>query len=403
MTQKLTAVAVKNLKPQAGKYEVMDAGNPGFGVWVYPSGAKTYVYAYRCAGRKGRVTLNGPSLAEAREQYRDLRLLVRKGIDPQQQRAEARRQDEQELSFSQLADRYLTEYAVRKRSGTEDSRLLAYDVLPRWKQIKAKEIRRRDVQEMLKAIVDRGAGVTANRTLAVVRKVFNWGIEQDLIEASPCAGVKAPVKEVAEDRVLSDAEITVFWNNLDLSIPIHTALKLELLLAQRIGEILGLRWDELDLDHGIWTLTPERTKNETVHLVPLTAPAIELIEQMRALSAASEYVFASPRRARSGEGEQLARKPIRLDSVGTALSRALVSKGVSHFSSHDLRRTAATNISALGYTDDLIGRILNHKNRTVTGRYNRHSYLPEKREALEAWASRLDTVISVGGCTTVES
>lgn len=403
MSQKLSAVAVKNLKPGAKRYEVMDAGNPGFGVWVYPSGAKTYVYAYRCCGRKGRVTLDGPGLAEAREQYRDLRLLVRKGIDPQQQRTQARLQREQELTFGRLADRYLKEYAVRKRSGAEDSRLLNHDVLPRWKQTKAKDIRRRDVQEMLKAIVDRGARVTANRTLAVVRKVFNWGIEQDLIELSPCAGVKAPTKETSEDRVLSDAEIVTFWNELDVSMPIHVALKLELLLAQRIGEILGMRWDELDLDNGIWTLTPDRTKNETVHVVPLSARAIELIERMRAFSGPSQFVFASSRPSRSGEDETQVRKPIRVDSVGTALARSLVAAGVSHFSSHDLRRTAATHISALGYTDDLIGRILNHKDRSVTGRYNRHSYLSEKRDALEAWALRIEVLVGGAAQTSVQS
>ena len=216
----------------------MDAENLGFGVWVYPSGKKAFIYAYRCNGQKGRITLDSENLAEAREQYRELRQLVRRGINPQEQRAEERRQQEQELTFEKLSERYLAEYACQKRSGDEDARLLKYDALPRLGNLKAKDIRRRDVQEMLKAIVDRGAPTTANRTLAVTRKVFNWGIEQDLIETTPCAGVKAPSKERSSDRVLSDSEIHAFWNDLNLSVPIHNALKLELLLAQRIGEVL---------------------------------------------------------------------------------------------------------------------------------------------------------------------
>ena len=396
MTQKITAVMVKNLKPQAKKYEVMDAENPGFGVWVYPSGKKAYIYAYRSNGRKGRISLTATPLADARDEYREQRKLVRQGIEPQQQKAEARRQAEQDLTFGDLSDRYLKEYASHKRSGDQDSRLLNFDVLPRWKQIKAKDIKRRDVQEMLKAIVDRGASVTANRTLSVVRRLFTWGIEQDLVETSPCAGVKAPSKERARDRVLTNAEIKIFWNDFDLSPAIHCVLKLEVLLAQRIGEILGMRWDELDLEEKIWTLTPDRTKNETVHLVPLSDRAVALIEEMRVLSASSDYVFASTRAPRSGlDSSKEERKPIRIDSVGTALDRAIKKAGCAHFSSHDLRRTAATNISALGYTDDLIGRILNHKNRTVTARYNRHSYLPEKRTALEAWAAHLDNLTSL--------
>lgn len=394
MAEKLTAVTVRNLKPEATKKEVMDADNPGFGVWVYPSGKKAFIYAYRCNGNKGRITLTATTLAEARDEYRELRKLVRQGINPQQQKAEVRRQAEQDLTFGDLSERYLKEYATHKRSGDQDSRLLSYDVLPRWKQLKAKDIKRRDVQEMLKAIVDRGAGVTANRTLAVVRRIFNWGIEQDLVESTPCAGVKAPAKERARDRVLTNAEITTFWNDLDLSLAIHTALKLELLLAQRIGEILGMRWDELNLEENIWTLTPDRTKNETVHLVPLSDKAVDLINEMQISSGTSGYVFVSPRAPRSNPvSASEDRNPIRIDSVGTALDRAIEKAGLAHFSSHDLRRTAATNISALGYTDDLIGRILNHKNRTVTARYNRHSYLPEKREALEKWAEHLESLV----------
>lgn len=393
MAQKLTAVAAKNLKPQTKKYEVMDADNPGFGIWVYPSGKKAFFYAYRCQSRKGRITLDGPTLAEAREQYRALRSLVRKNIDPQLQRVEERRQHERDLTFCSLADRFLKEYAIHKRSGDEDKRLLNHDVLPRWKRIKAKDLRRRDVQEMLKVIVDRGSGVTANRTLAVVRKVFNWGIEQDLIETNPCLGIKAPTKERSADRVLTDPEIADFWNRFDISPCIHVALKLELLLAQRIGEILGMRWDEVDLEERLWTLTPDRTKNETVHLVPLQMQAVTMIKAMRISSGESEYVFASSRPRSSTSTDDEDRWPLRADSVSTALTRAVRRAGAAHFSSHDLRRTAATKISSLGYTDDLVGRILNHKNRTVTARYNRHSYLPEKRAALEAWAAHLERLI----------
>jgi len=399
MAQRLTAVTVRNLRPEDKKYEVMDAENPGFGVWVYPSGKKAFVYAYRCNGKKGRITLDSENLAEARDQYRELRQVVRRGIDPKAQRAEERRQQEQELTFGRLAQRYLDEHASRKRSGDEDKRLLNLDVLPRWQNLKAKDIRRRDVQEMLKAIIDRGSPIVANRVLAVTRKVFNWGIEQDLIEANPCVGIKAPAKERSADRVLSDSEIKIFWNDLQLSPQIHTALKLELLLAQRIGEILGMRWDELDFEQNIWTLSPDRTKNETVHVVPLPKQAVTLIEGMRVLSGSSEYVFASPRQSKQGNSsdesssataeDSRTRKPIRSDSVGTALSRAIQEAELDHFSSHDLRRTAATNISALGYSDELVGRILNHANHTVTARYNRHAHLAEKRAALEAWASRL--------------
>ena len=140
-------------------------------------------------------------------------------------------------------------------------------------------------------------------------------------------------------------------------------------------------------------LHPTAPRTRQCTLVPLTDPAISLIETMQVLNGSTPYVFASPRRTNSADtNAEQQRNPIRPDSVGTALTRALDDIGLGHFSSHDLRRTAATNISALGYGDDLIGRILNHKNRTVTARYNRHSYLDEKREALAKWSARLQTI-----------
>ena len=114
MAEKLTAVGLRNLRPEPKKYAVMDADNPGFGVWVYPSGAKSFIYAYRLNGRKGRITLQTPTLSAAREEYRALRALVRQGIDPQQQKVDERRQREQDLTFGRLAERYLAEYAYHK-------------------------------------------------------------------------------------------------------------------------------------------------------------------------------------------------------------------------------------------------------------------------------------------------
>ena len=81
------------------------------------------------------------------------------------------------------------------------------DIIPIWNRRKASDVKRKDVINLLDNIVERGAEIQANRTLAVIRRMFGFAIERDILEFSPCNAVKAPAKENIKDRVLSDEEI----------------------------------------------------------------------------------------------------------------------------------------------------------------------------------------------------
>ena len=387
----LTALAVKALPPKTAKYEHMDPDNPGFGVAVTPNGRKSFIYRYRIGGRGGtlrRMTLgsvDSTALKDARAAYLKSKKLVGEGIDPLEAKAEARRKEEQDLTFGALAQQYLSQYAAHKRTGAEDERILKHDVFPRWGKLKAKAIRKRDVVVLLDKIVERGASTQANRTFACVRKLFNWAAQKDLVESSPCAGVKAPSKEKTKDRVLTDDEIRTFWNLSGLSPRMKAALRLQLLLGQRIGEVVGMRWNELDTTARLWTLPAERAKNMIVHTTPLPDTALEILEEQRLLRDGNDpYVFP----ARTGKAEHL-----RTDSISTALTRAIRAAGLAHFTAHDLRRTTATRISGAGTSREVLRQILNHVDRSVTARYDRYRYDNEKREALECWAATLMNIM----------
>ena len=111
---------------------------------------------------------------------------------------------------------YLDKWAKpHKRTWQEDKRILEKDVIPAWGRRKAKNITRRDVIRLIDGIVDRGSPIVANRTLEIIRKMFNFAVEQDIIETSPCVGVRAPGKETQRDRILTESEIRNFWNVLD--------------------------------------------------------------------------------------------------------------------------------------------------------------------------------------------
>jgi site-specific recombinase XerD len=99
-----------------------------------------------------------------------------------------------------------------KRSWKEDQRMLYKDVRPSWGKRKAKNITRRNVIQLLDKIKERGSPIVANRTLACVRRMFNFAIKRGLLDSSPCIMIEAPAKENRRDRYLSTAEIKVFWH-----------------------------------------------------------------------------------------------------------------------------------------------------------------------------------------------
>jgi integrase len=329
-------------------------------------------------------------LADAHIKLAEARKLLQRGVDPGEREVQGRKAERDAETVAELAELYLKKWALpRKRSAAEDERILRKDVLPAWGRRKAKDIVRRDVIVLLDRIVDRGSPVTANRTLAVVRRMFGWALEQDIVTANPCLGVKAPGKETRRDRVLSTDEIAGLWRALEnpeipVSRPIRLALKFQLVTAQRKGEVIDAKWGEFDLDEGIWTIGANRSKNGLTHRVPLSPLALRVLEEIRAALPSSEWLFASPRRA----------GPITGPGVDHAVRNNRDALGTGDATPHDLRRTAASQMTSIGISRLVVSKILNHAEPGITAVYDRHGYDREKRAALDAWSARLGEIIS---------
>jgi integrase len=209
--------------------------------------------------------------------------------------------------------------------------ILEKDVLPRFGRRKAKDITRRDIIAPLDDIVARGAPIQANRTLKIVRKLFNWALGRDLLDANPCYRIPKPSNEKRSDRVLTEEEMRVVWAALEGEAPLTAAaFKLRLLTAQRGAEVLAMRWDQISI--GWWTIPAEVAKNGLAHRVPLSRQALALLEEIRPLSDGSEWVFPAAR----GEGHRVA--------IHKAHNRIRRRSGV-WFVPRDLRRTAATHMT----------------------------------------------------------
>jgi integrase len=381
-TKNLTVRFIDSIESSSsGRVEYWDEGTPGFGLRVSETGRKTWVVLYRHLGKLRRLTLGTyPTLplADAREQAKDALRSAAKGKDPAGEKKATRLGD----TFGDLAEDYIELYAKpNKRSWKEDRRALDRDLLPKFKNRKAADIKRREVIALLDRIKARGAAVLANRTLEIMRGIYNWGIDKERVEHNPCTGVKA-AEETSRDRVLSDDEIRKVWAVLaDQPLIISGRFRLQLITAQRPGEVRKMRWPDIDDDTGWWTIPAEITKNRLSHRVWLTAPALAVLKEMKEQSGHAGWVFPSP----AADG------PVRSNTKPTAA--ICKASGVS-FTPHDLRRTAASHMASLGIGRFTIGRVLNHVEKSVTATYDRHSYDAEKRAALDAWAQRLEQILA---------
>jgi integrase len=351
-------------------------------VRVSASGKKSFTVFYRHAGRVRRLTLGTYppiTLADAREMAREALREAALGGDPATRKKEERKAD----SFAQLAHEYLERHAKpNKRSWKEDNRIIATDLLPAWRNINAKDVTRADVRALLDRILERGAPILANRVRSLISKIFNWGISRDLVYHNPCLGLPRPAPEHQRDRVLSEGEIRRVWEALEFeSSPIAESLKLRLLTAQRGGEVLGIRLQDVDFETRWWTISARHSKNKLAHRVPLSEKALQILRELREQSNGSEWFFPSPR----GSGP--------IENIQKALERIRENAQVE-FRAHDLRRTAATYMTSMGIPRLIVSKILNHAEQGVTSIYDRSSYDREKRQALDAWARKLETIVA---------
>ena len=426
-TVKLTDAAVQRFKaPAGGRIEYFDATLPGFGVRVAgptgrsPEGRKSWVLFYRHGGEQKRLTIEpgypALSLADARKRAGDALALLSKGTDPGAAKAEtkaaaSRKPDTVENVVAEFIKRNLEGKRRAERYITETRRNFDNHVLPRWRNRAIGSITRRDVIDLLDAIVDegtkvrdddgntrhvKGGPIAANRVLAAVRALLNWALRRGLIETTPAALVERPGEETRRERTLSADELRFVWQTADgLGYPMGAFFRMVMLTGQRREEVATMAWADIDLPGKVWTIPASVTKAGRAHAVPLSPAAIDLLASVprkmarnaAGLLAPTPHVFTM-----SGENtiSGYSAGKSRLDTAVAKLrAEAGLDEPMPAWTVHDLRRTCATEMGRLGVPRFTISRVLNHADRSVTAIYDRHSYLEEKRHALETWASYL--------------
>lgn len=360
---KLTDKTIESLPvpPRTGKGCKLypDAQVPGLAVRITANGARAFVLRYRnSAGRERSYTIGSCSdwrIAAARNEGRRLRLEVSQGRDPLGEEQTTRGAP----TVAQLAERFLEDHVSRKRASTarDYAQQLRKHVLPSLGKLKVADVTYADIDRLHRAITRSGSPYVANRTLAVLHKMFELAIRWKLRADNPCKGIERN-QEHKRQRYLTASELAALTKALVEYSDQQAAniVRLLLLTGCRRGEALSARWADLDLDAGVWTKPAATTKQKREHRLPLSAAAVQLLSAIRATSE-GEFVF--PGQGRAGYREGI-RKP------WDALCRAA---GIQGARIHDLRHTHASVLASAGLSLPVIGALLGHTQAQTTHRY----------------------------------
>lgn len=361
--------------------------------------APFWKFRYRFQG-KPRVMHLGSytvlSLAEARKRARELRAKVALGHDVAGEKQERKaaavariEADKHAKTVAQLADEYFERHILGrwKHPNIVRSRI-EKDIKPQIGRLHLADVRPMHVDELLKSVLKRGAPTVANDVLRWTRRIFDYGVKRHMIEYNPAAAFSlsdAGGKETPRVRALSRDELVKFFAAMHeakgFSHENELTIKLLLLLAVRKGELIAARWEEFDLKAAIWHLPSTRTKTGAAIDIPLPVVAVEWLRELHHLAAGSAWVLP----ARKMQDRMIPH--IAESTLSVALAK--VKHGLPPFVIHDLRRTARTQLAALGVSPHVAERCLNHKLKGMEGVYNMHDYFEERKAALDSWAALL--------------
>jgi integrase len=375
---KLTLNRIDGLKCPEGKRDmlVFDGEQRGLGVRVTARGSKTYLAQYSFQGHKRRIPLGScraVSLAKVRDAVRAIMGDVAKGVDPAAERKKAKAHEA--LTLAALLSDWQTLHLTSKRPSYAAEAVRALrNAFPRYLDLPAADLDRATTVKTLDAMARKGSSSMAARTAAYGKAAYGWAVKRGALSVNPFLNLPvAPAPR--RERVLSDDELAAVWRAADGPGPFNGIVRLLLLTSQRREEVAGMTWAELSDDLSIWTIPASRAKNGATHIVPLSAPAQELL---RGAPRLGELAFPGLRSTFNGFSKAKAT----LDAKS----------GVTNWRLHDLRRTAATGLQRLGVRLEVTEQILNHVSGSragIVGVYQRHDFASEKRAALAAWGAHV--------------
>lgn len=368
------------------------------------TGRASWILCYRFGGRKKEKVLGrypDISLREAREIALRDRALIQQGLDVAALKRREKLKARETHNVTALARLwYEREIEPRYKHPESVERVIRRHIKPVIGRLPVDEIRPIHIDDVLTRIVFAGAPTVANDARRYLHRMFHFAVKRKWIELNPVHGFStfdAGGTEKAKSRWLTGKELTTLAEAMrttpSFGRPNELAVWLLLALCVRKMELLSAKWSEFDLPNAVWTLTPSRTKTNSAIRIPLAAPVVEWLDELKVFAFGSDNLFPARRLVRERQGRRHAnRHPhVSPDTLNVALKR-LPLKDIEHFTVHDMRRTARTHMASLGIDRFVAERALNHKLKDVEGIYNQYDYFKERKVALEKWAALLSTI-----------
>jgi integrase len=308
------------------------------------------------------------------------------------------------ISVNDLFERWATvELIRRKDAGKEIRRMFAKDVLPHIGEIAVEDVRKGHVTAVTDALLSRGVTRMAKLIFSLMRQMFRFSVDRDIIESDPTSAIrKAKIggKDTERERVLSEEEVRLLFSQLpqaQLILSTKSAIWIVFATCCRIGELLSAEWKDVHFDRREWFIPSENSKNGKPHTIHLSDFALRHFHDLHAANNSSHWCFPNRRNSNHvclktvtkqlGDRQRGSIAPMSNRSPHTS---ALILPG-GNWTPHDLRRSGATMMTALGVLPEVAERCLNHtEENRVKRTYQRHSYDKEKREAWRLLGERLD-------------
>ena len=395
----LTDSLIKSLKGKAKQYAQNDGD--GLSLLVLPNGSMSWRYRYRFAGKAKMLSLRGypeVSLKEARESRDELKKILQSGKDPSlfRQQASKEKIEAQSNTFEAVAGQWHERWKVDKTLEHAERvwRRLELNIFPHVQNIPISEITPKALKGIIQKLEDRDATSMTRRVLNTCSQVFGFAVHEELMDINPAKNIDAklafkPHVEKNFKRV-SAKELPALLRDIDrygdeFAGTELTRLGLQLLAYTfvRTSELIGARWDEIDLKKGVWQIPAERMKMRNPHIIKLSAQALAIFKRLHQISGGRELVFPN------------AKSPKKHMSNNT-LIYALYRLGYhSKMTSHGFRGIASTILHEQGYPHAHIELQLAHSEKDkVSSAYNYAEYLEPRAKMLQAWADYLDGIKS---------
>lgn len=290
-----------------------------------------------------------------------------------------------------FAEKWFEDVVAKNVKDTRNlRRLLDKDVIPAIGTKRLTEVTVLDVLAITDRIKARGADHMALVTRNAVKRMYAYAISREKATTNPAGAIEARYIAQAKSRdvALTPEEIgkllrAIYSSSMRRSNKL--ALHLLILCMVRKSELLNARWDEIDFEEKLWTIPPERMKQDRPHVVYLSDQALAMFEELKTLASGSEYVLPSSHNLH---------RPMSHSSLNVAIRTLDVD--IRDFVIHDFRRTASTHLHETGFNSDWIEKALAHEQKGVRGVYNRAEYAAQRKDMLQWWADFVDSQIEEG-------